>query len=587
MQALFVLALTLAVFAALILTRHSPDRILLLALAALAASGIISHADLLSGFANPGLATVAFLYVVAAGIRNTGGVSWVSSRVLGRPTNELGAQLRMMIPVTLLSGIMNNTPIVATLIPAISTWSRQTGIAVSKLLIPLSYAAILGGTLTLIGTSTNLVTAGLYTSMTGDDSLGLFSITPIGLVVAACGLTYMWLVGRHLLPTHQSVEDSFGDPREYSTEMSVIPDGGLVGKTIAQAGLRDIRGLGLYLVEIVRGDKVISAVSREERLQADDRLIFVGDTRGVLQLQEMLGLRAYSPDKVALSESSPERKLVEVVLSPSSPIIGQTIGDADFRKRYGAVVIGVAREGRRIKGHIGGIRLQPADTLLLETRPAFLSRQKYNRDFLLVTDTESHQINREGARRAGAIILAVILSAATGLTDIFTASLVGAMAMVVTRCLSFNQAKSALDAQVLLTIACAMALGVALRESGAASLIANAIFSVAGTHPLSLLIASYLMTLAVSELITNNAAAALALPIVLGAAEAAGLAPQPFVLTVMVAASAAFATPLGYQTNLMVYGPGGYRFADFLKVGLPLNLICSVAGVSTIYALWF
>lgn len=587
MQALFVLALTLAVFAALILTRHTPDRILMLALAVLAASGVVAPAELLSGFANTGLATVAFLYVIAAGIRNTGGVGWISSQVLGQPKSELAAQLRLMLPVTLLSGVMNNTPIVATLIPAISSWSRRTGIAVSKLLIPLSYAAILGGTLTLIGTSTNLVTNGLYQSMTGEQGLSLFSITPVGLAVAAAGLVYMLLIGRHLLPDHKNVEDSFGDPREYSTEMIVVADGPLVGKTVHQAGLRDIRALGLYLVEIVRGNSVISAVSREERLQGDDRLIFVGDTRGVLQLQEMTGLSAYSPDTVALSEASPERKLVEVVLSPSSPIIGQTIGDADFRKRYGAVVIGVAREGRRVSGHIGKIRLQAADTLLLETRPAFISRQKYNRDFLLVTDTEANQPNRDGARRAGAIVIAVILAAASGLSDIFTAALVGAMAMVVARCISFNQARGSLDAPVLLTIACAMALGVALRDSGAAELIAQAIFGIAGEGVLPLLIASYLMTLAMSELITNNAAAALALPIVLGAAQSAGLPAEPFVMTVMVAASAAFATPLGYQTNLMVYGPGSYRFSDFVRIGLPLNLVCAVAGISAIHALWF
>ncbi|MGJ8668732.1 MAG: SLC13 family permease [Oceanococcus sp.] len=587
MQALFVLTLTLAVFAALVTTRHGPDRILMLALAILAASGVVEPAALLSGFANTGLATVAFLYVIAAGIRNTGGVSWISSKVLGQPKSELNAQLRLMLPVTLLSGVMNNTPIVATLIPAVSTWSKRTGIAVSKLLIPLSYAAILGGTLTMIGTSTNLVTNGLYQSMTGDTSLGMFSITPIGIAIATAGLFYMLLIGRHLLPSHEGVADSFGDPREYSTEMIVIPDGGLVGKTIADAGLRDISGLGLYLVEIVRDDGVVSAVSREERLQANDRLIFVGDTRGVLQLQEVAGLKAFSPDTVALSEASPERKLVEVVLSQSSPIIGQTIGDSDFRKRYGAVVIGVAREGRRVDGHIGKIRLQAADTLLLETRPAFLSRQKYNRDFLLVTDTETHQPNRDGAKRAGVIVVAVIFAASTGLTDIFTAALVGAMAMVVTRCLSFSQARSSLDSQVLLTIACAMALGVAIRDSGAAALVSDAIFGIAGNTALALLIASYLMTLAMSELITNNAAAALALPIVLGAAEAAGLPPQPFVLTVMVAASAAFATPLGYQTNLMIYGPGSYRFTDFLRIGLPLNFICFAVGVSVIYAMWF
>jgi di/tricarboxylate transporter len=586
MEALFVLSLTLGVFVALITTRHGPDKILMLVLMILALSGVVDQASLLSGFANPGLATVAFLYIMAAGVRHTGGVGWLSAKVLGQPSGELSAQLRVMLPVTLLSGVMNNTPIVATLIPAIVNWSRRTGIAVSKLLIPLSYAAILGGTLTMIGTSTNLVTLGLYEGMTGDHSLGMFSITPIGLAVASTGIIYMLLLGRHLLPSHQKVEDSFGDPREYSTEMNVVADGPLVGKTIAKAGLRDIRGMGLYLVEIMRGEAVVSAVSNEEVLQANDRLVFVGDTRGVLQLQEVPGLTAHTSEELALSQNSPDRRLVEVVLSPSSPIIGMSIGDADFRKRYGAVVIGVARAGRRISGHIGRIRLQSADTLLLETRPAFLSRQQYNRDFLLITDTQTHPINRAKARIAGLIVVAVIGSAASGLIDILTAALTGAMAMVMTRCLSFSQAKAALDSQVLLTIACAMALGVALRDSGAAGLIANGVFSLAGNSPLALLIASYLMTMCMSELITNNAAAALALPIVLGAAESAGLPAPPFVLAVMVAASAAFATPLGYQTNLMIYGPGGYSVSDFIKVGLPLNLVCAVTAISTIYLLW-
>lgn len=586
MEAAFVIGLTLAVFAGLVFTRQSPDRILMVALTLLALSGVIDNRALLSGFANPGLFTVALLYVIAAGVRHTGGVGWLSSRVLGQPRSELGAHLRLMLPVTLMSGFMNNTPIVATLIPAVGSWSRQTGIAVSKLLIPLSYAAILGGTLTLIGTSTNLVTIGLYEELNGESGFNLFTITPIGLVVASAGLIYMVLIGRHLLPDHQRVDEAFGDPREYSVEMLVTADGGLAGKTVEQAGLRNIRGMGLYLVEIVRDDGILTAVSSEEKLQAEDRLVFVGDTRGVLELQQIPGLTPHVVGQSALAQASPERKLVEVVLSPSSPIIGLSIGDADFRKRYGAVVIAVARDGKRIQGHLGRIRLQPADTLLLEARPAFVTRQRYNRDFLLVTDTDANQLNRPKARIAGAIVVAVVAVAATGAMDIMTAALSGAMAMVLTRCISFSQAKSSLDFQVLLTIACAMALGVAIRDSGAADLIAGAVFSIAGQEPLSLLIAAYLLTMVMSELITNNAAAALALPIVLGAAEAAGLPAAPFLLVVMIAASAAFATPLGYQTNLMVYGPGGYSVRDFLKVGLPLNLVCAVAGISAIYVLW-
>ncbi|MEP4545631.1 MAG: SLC13 family permease [Saccharospirillum sp.] len=571
------IALALIALATMASGRYAPHWVMLAVMIVLSASGIISPEAALAGFSNTGLMTVAALFVVAAGIHNSGGVDVLVNRFLGRPTSPRRAQARIIFPVALLSGFLNNTPVVATLIPAIHAWCRRIGIAPSKLMIPLSYAAILGGTLTLMGTSTNLVVNGLYRDLTGDTSLSLFSITAIGLPVALIGLVAIIWVFPRVLPERQDAQ-KFGSLREFTLEVRVNPTGPLVGKTVDSAGLRNLDRL--YLVEIERQGSVVTAVPSEERLMGGDRLVFAGETQAISDLLRIQGIvPSTHDDEPSLDQHRAERRLVEAALSPRSDVIGQTIRDARFRDRFGAVVLAVARHGKRVQGNLGNIRLQAGDVLLLEARPAFVSRQHYAQDFLLINDLETERPRHDKAGLAWVILAVVVLSATVGLLSILNAALLGASAMIATGCLRVSQIQKSLDAPVLLTIAASFALGNALQITGAAGVIAQWLVSLSGGDTLLMLIMVYFTVSVLTEIITNNAAAVVMVPIVLSITTAANVAAEPFIIGVMMAASASFATPLGYQTNLMVMGPGGYRFSDYLKVGLPMNILI---GASTL-----
>ncbi|HET8905320.1 MAG TPA: SLC13 family permease [Saccharospirillum sp.] len=574
------IVLALIALAAMASGRYAPHWVMLTVMIVLSASGILSPEQALAGFSNTGVMTVAALFVVAAGIHNSGGVDALVHRFLGRPSSARSAQARIILPVALLSGFLNNTPVVATLIPAIHAWCRRIGIAPSKLMIPLSYAAILGGTLTLMGTSTNLVVNGLYRDLTGDTSLSLFSITAVGLPVALIGLfAIVWLFPR-ILPERQDAQ-KFGSLREFTLEVRVNPTGPLVGKTVDSAGLRNLDRL--YLVEIERQGSVVTAVPSEERLMAGDRLVFAGETQAISDLLRIQGIvPSTHDDEPSLDQHRAERRLVEAALSPRSDVIGQTIRDARFRDRFGAVVLAVARHGKRVQGNLGNIRLQAGDVLLLEARPAFVSRQHYAQDFLLINDLETERPRHDKAGLAWLILAGVVISATFGLLSILNAALLGASAMIATGCLRVSQIQKSLDAPVLLTIAASFALGNALEITGAASVIAQWLVSLSGSDTLLMLIMVYFTVSVLTEIITNNAAAVVMVPIVLSITSAANVAAEPFIIGVMMAASASFATPLGYQTNLMVMGPGGYQFSDYLKMGLPMNLLIGVATLVVI-----
>lgn len=584
MDAWISVAVVLSALGLLVFTRLGADAVLMGGLAVLMVSGVLTEGEALAGFANSGLATVALMYVIAAGISATGGVDLVVDYVLRRPRSVVRAQSRLIVPVIALSAFLNNTPIVATLIPAVVRWSRRISMPGSLFLIPLSYAAILGGTLTMIGTSTSLIVNGQYRSLTGSEGFGLFDITLAGLAVALAGGLFILLCARRLLPAGDRVAESFANPREYTVEMAVANDGPLVGKTVEQAGLRHLGKV--YLVEIVRDASVVTAVSSEERLQGGDRLVFAGDTQAVLELQRIRGLVPSTDEAPLISRRSPERRIVEAVISPHSAVIGQTIRDCRFRDQYGAVVLAVARNGERVAGNLGSIRLSPADTLLLEARPAFVSRQQYNRDFLLISDMDEEPPEHPKAALAWGILAAVVLLAATDVMSMLHAAMLGAGAMMLTGCCSVQNARKSLDLPVLLSIAASFALGNALYKTGVAQVAAQQVLEFGQGNPWLLLALTYALVSFITEIITNNAAALLTLPIVLAMTQAAGLNPEPFVVAIMLGASASFATPIGYQTNMMVYGPGGYRFSDFLRIGIPMNLVCGAAAVGVIPLIW-
>ncbi len=584
-QGWFSLALCIVALATLILTRIKPHLVMMAALTILSVCGILTSEEVLSGFSNQGLITVAAMFIVAAGMYSSGAVDLLVNHILGRPDNVRSALSRMFGPVVLLSGFLNNTPVVATMIPAIHTWSRKIGIAPSKLMIPLSYFAILGGTLTLIGTSTNLIVNSLYQTLTGEAGFSLFSISTVSLPVVIVGLLFIWIFFPKWLPNRDQ-NKAFANLREFTLEVSVAHSGPLVNKTVQEAGLRHLHRI--YLVEIERDGTVITAVSSEEKLHGGDRLVFAGDTDAISDLLRINGIVPSTESGYAqtLMTQRAERRLVEAVVSPHCTTIGHAIRDARFRDRYGAVVLAVARNGERVKGNLGSIKLQAGDTLLLEARPAFVSRQRYNKDFLLISDLDTEAPRHERAYLAWIILFGVVSAAGLELISMLNAALMGAGLMIITGCCTANQAERSLDLNVLITIGASFALGIALQKTGVAGYLAESIIDLSDGKPWLLLVLTYLTVSLLTEMITNNAAAILMLPIILEITEKAGLNNVPFVLAIMMAASASFATPIGYQTNLMVYGPGGYRFTDFLRVGLPMNAITGITTLTVLLIGW-
>lgn len=583
-QGLLSLSLTLVALLLLIFSRIGAHWVMMAVLIILSVAGVLNPAEALAGFSNSGLITVAAMFVVAAGIHASGGVDLLVNHILRHPKGARAAQLRLSAPVMLLSAFLNNTPVVATMIPAVRAWSKRIDVPVSKLMIPLSYASILGGTITLIGTSTNLVINGQYQALTGNEGFSLFSITALGLPVAMVGLTFMlWFFARAL--PDRSEQNPFGNLKEFTLEVAVASDGPLVGQTIMQAGLRDLKRI--YLVEIERNGAIVPAVDSGEPLQASDRLVFAGDIEAISDLLRIKGIVASTDNhQPTLAQEHKERRLVEAVISPHSGCINQTIRNSQFRDRYGAVVLAVARNGERLAGNLGNTKLKSGDTLLLEARPAFVSRQQYNKDFLLINDLDTEAPRHHRAYLAWGILLVLVTTASFELTSMLNAALMGAAAMIITGCCSSQQAQKSLDPMVLLTIASSFALAAALHKTGVAHWLAEGVVGLSGGRPWLLLILTYIVVSILTEVITNNAAAILMLPIVLNITQSANLNDEPFVFAIMMAASASFATPLGYQTNLMVYGPGGYKYSDFLRVGLPMNAVTGLTTIAVLLIGW-
>lgn len=579
-DALLTLATVLAVLLALTLTSVGPDLVMIAALTFLLSSGVLDTRQALAGFANEGLITVGVLFIVATGLRETGGMAWLAQRILGRPTRLVEAQARMMVPAAVMSSFMNNTPLVAMLVPVVLEWAKKLRMSPSKFMMPLSFATILGGLCTQIGTSTNVVVYGLLRDATGEKP-GMFAIAPIGIVCAIVGIGYMLVASRFLLKDRKPVLSLDSDPREYTVEMMVEAGGALAGRTIEEAGLRHLPGA--YLIEIERDGDAIVAVGPEQRLKGDDRLIFVGIVDSIVELQRIRGLRPATNQVFKLDAHRDARCLVEAVVSGSCPLVGRTIRDGRFRNVYNAAVIAVARNGERIKRKIGDIVLETGDVLLLETNNSFAETHRNSRDFLLVTQLDnSSPVRHERAGVAVLILAGMVGLAATGVMTMLNAALLAACLMIATRCVTGPIARRSIDWQVLTVIGAALGIGKALETSGGAEIIVTQFLVVAGSNPWLALVVIYGLTMVFTELMSNNAAAAMMFPLALATAEALGVSHLPFVFAIMIAASCGFATPIGYQTNLMVYGPGGYQFRDFVSFGGLLNLVVWAVAVTVI-----
>jgi di/tricarboxylate transporter len=539
-----------------------------------------SAREALSGMGNSGLLTVGALFVVVTGLCQTGAMAMIVQPLLGRPRTALAAQMRLLLPVTTLSAFLNNTPVVAMFMPVVNEICKKTNISPSKLLLPMAYAATFGGVCTMIGTSTNLVVAGLIDKANLPDvsQLRMFDIAWVGLPCAVAGTVFILIFSRWLLPDRRPAISLTDDPRQYTVEMLAQPGGPLVGQSVEQAGLRHLPGL--HLAEIDRKGIILPAVGPQERLQAGDRLLFVGVIESVVDLQKIRGLTPATDQTFKLDAPRTQRCLIEAVVSDRCPLAGKSIREGRFRSEYNAAVIAVARSGKRITGRIGDIVLQPGDTLLLEAHQDFVQQRRNSSHFFLVSGVENSAPTRhERAWLALAILAAMVAVASFGWLDMLAASLLAGVLMILVRCCTGTEARQSIDWSVLLVIGASLGIGKALDTSGAAQVVASTLVNLASGHPWLVLVMVYLVTMVFTELVTNNAAAVLVFPIALAAARSLGVSFLPFAITIMVAASGGFATPIGYQTNLMVYGPGGYRFSDYVRLGVPLDLVFMVVTV--------
>ncbi len=601
-EAWITLVVVAAAVGSLIATRWSPAAIFMGAVTLLMVVplpgeggwklGIIDAPTALKGFSSEGLITVAALFIVAAGIERTGVMNWLVDRLMGRPRSLAAAQRRVMVTPGFMSAFMNNTPIVAMMVPVICDWAKKNRLSVSKLLLPMNNAVVLGGLCTLIGTSTNVVVSGLLQAKAKAlglsehaHGLGLFEITWIGVPCAIAGIAYMLIASRWLLPDRRPPISEQDDPRQYTVEMLVEEGSPLVGKSIEEAGLRHLPGM--YLMEIDRNGRILAAVGPTEKLAANDRLVFVGIVESVKDLQKIRGLKPATNQVFKLDAPRSERRLIEAVVSNSCPLIGKTIREGRFRSAYNAAVIAVGRNGERIKGKIGDIELRAGDTLLLEAHPSFVAQQRNSRDFYLVSEVEgSTPPLYEKAWIAGLILLGMVLAASFEVVPMLHASLAAAGLMLLTRCITTSEGHRAVDWDVLLLIAASFGLAGAMEKTGVASTIANTVIGLGGNNPWASLAMVYLVTMCFTELMSNNAAAVLVFPIAWAASQNLGVNYVPFVMAVCIGASCGFATPMGYQTNLMVYGPGGYRFTDYVRYGGLLNLIVMAVTVTLAPIIW-
>lgn len=590
----------LAMFAALSRGKWGPDIVMLGAVLTLLAIGVITPEDAARGFSSKGLITVAFLYVVAAGLKETGAVEMLASRALGSPRSALEAQTRLCLPVATMSAFINNTPIVAMFMPTLGAWGRRHGVARGLLFMPLSFATILGGVCTLIGTSTTVVLAGLIDEHNGraPDSasrvpeLKMFTQTAAGVIVTVVGLAYILLMGRRLLPSRDA-DAPEGAARTYTAAMRVEEASPIVGKTVEEAGLRRLRGL--FLSRIDREGEEIVAVGPGERLRAGDALVFVGALDSVVDLQKIRGLipaaegAGGAPGTPGARQRS---RLIEAVISPASPLVGETIRDAGFRTRYGGVIVAVRRHGERLSGKLGDIALRAGDALLIEApEPERWVRAHRDSDaFLLAGELaglDSSPPRHDRAWAALAILAGLIACLSFNLADEMVACMAAAGGMILFRCCTGPQARAGVHWQTLIVIGASFALGRAMERSGLAGAIAqHTLGEAAALGTLGLLAGVYMMTLAMTTILSNNTAVVLMFPIALEASRAAGVGFTPIAVTMAIAASCEFSTPIGYQTNLMVMAPGGYRWGDYLRFGGPLTLLCAATGIVAVHLLY-
>lgn len=567
------LATVFTMFSLLLFTKLEADIVFVGGMTALLVTGTLPTAKVLSGFSSPSVVVIGVLFVVVAGMVHTGVLQWIVRHVLGTPKRYSGAVVRLMLPVAALSSVLSNTTVVALFINVVKMWSRKLGIAPSRLLIPLSYASGMGGICTLIGTPPNLIISTFYMEETGE-ALSIFTPTLAGLFCLTIGVISV-IAMQKLLPSHPEAESSFDAVSDYTVELLVPADNEHVGSTIGECGLSRVKGG--KLVEIIRFDKeIISPVKEDEFILGGDRLIYAGNIENILHLRETHRL-ANSTSPVYTSESiSKGRKLHTAYVNFNSALIGRRMSDIDFERQHDMVLVAVARQGERIAAGPHEIELRAGDTLLLESSGK--EQPASGRDLQFF---DSDIIPKIGVRTlvSSFIMLAMILLSAFKIMPLLSACFLAAIAMLVTRCCSIKQAHEAINWPVLLVFAGSVCLGAAIEQTGLAHMLANSLLSICGTNPIVVLVCICLVGTFITEFISNAAAGAMFFPIAYKSAIALDANPLTFCVALMIAVSSSFATPIGSPTHMLIYGPGGYRFSDFMRIGIPMNIIIVLADV--------
>jgi di/tricarboxylate transporter len=549
--------------------------------AVLLATGILPYEDARLVLANPAPWTIAAMFVIMGALVRTGALD-VLTRTAERyaRTHPKRSVVGVILAVMAASAVMNNTPVVVVMIPVVVQLAKTLGTKASKLLIPLSYAAIMGGSLTLIGTSTNLLVDGVARGQ-GLEPFGIFEILPIGLVVCAWGLTYLALFGRHLLPERDSMASMLSDrsKMKFFTEAVIPPESNLIGREALDVKL--FKREGVRLVDLVRGDRSLRRNLQGVELQIGDRVVLRTEMTELLSLQNNKELKRV--DQL----SSVETTTVEVLITPGCRMVGRTLGSMRLRRRYGVYPLAVHRRNQNIGRQLDELAVKVGDTLLLEGAAEDIQRLAADMDLVDVTQPSARAFRRGHAPIAIAALVGIVLLAALNVAPILLLAVIAVAVVLVTGCIDADEAFSFIDGQLLALIFAMLAVGAGLQNSGAVTLLVDGISPALTQLPVPVVVfAVFFLTTVLTEIVSNNAVAVIMTPIAISLAAALGLDARPLVVAVMIAASCAFATPIGYQTNTLVYGPGGYRFTDFMRIGIPLNLSMSLVASAVIPLIW-
>lgn len=568
--------------------RFPVDLVALMVLGTLMLTGMVTVAEGLSGLSNEATVTVAAMLVLSAGLAKTGAVNFIGVGLnrIGRRSFWLALAM-IMVVVGAVSAFINNTAAVAIFMPIVLGLARELKASPSKLLMPLSFASMFGGVCTLIGTSTNILVNSIAVR-NNQPAFGMFEFAPLGLVFFAAGALYLMLIGVRLIPARRGAEDlteSFG-MGEYLTEIKLLREAASVGKKLSESPL--VRELDIEVLEILRGDDRVILPGPETVLRAFDVLRVRADVAKINRLAERAGVELVGRtkwDDGALQSN--EAALVEAIIAPGSPLVGQSLKSIRFRQRYDSVVLAIRQGGELRRANLDRVLLRAGDVLLLEARLEAVARLKERDDFVLVSEVGLPTYRRRQMIPALMIVAGVVACAALNIVPIVVGSLVGCVLMVLTRCLTLEESYQAVEWRVVFLLAGVLPLGIALEKTGAALFLSNSIVNTVGVWgPVAVLSAFYLLTSLLTETMSNNATAVLLAPIAIASAQSLGCSPRPFLLAVTFAASASFMTPVGYQTNTLIYGPGRYRFADFLRVGTPLNILYWILASWLIPVFW-